>query len=866
VRVTFISTLKRWFRHRAQRDFEFKSQPTYWKIRRVFAKVYHHLVTKRFYATEAGRNIAQSSQIIAILAKQIVKDVIVAFGIFAIAVVADQALQSSGIGLAEHHWPGLASNLRSWTESASNNNDQIQSFLNTVVQLAGLFLTLYFTAISLIASTVYARVPGDVRTLAVDEKVGNVYIRVVAILGAIAILYLLGSVLGLQIGLIGILAIGTLSITSLFSFLVLGKRTFNFFQPTVFVQFLVNELAKWIKLSSGGKRTTQTPSLQDYYRRRAEGNLRTYRDIVSLATTEEFHRIEADALVTLLNFTVDIATFYERRKPAISSQSLWFEKINKHRQWLTVGHTELELALATGRPIDPELVPNLYWFEEWCQALIEKASHALTIRDDSQHWFKFANRLYHRLEEFGHLFAIEEALLFFRSQREEIGLLLQQTKPAAGFASDASNRRLGFYIGAIAFVCSDLIAILIGFARRLEEITDESLPVLAENLLRNQPEAIYSARLPRAVIAETESISASLRAEELIEGKIVTPEWYVSQLLGRGFIEFIKASCLSFITELEETFEQNVREQQNAGQHLFAAQIISSGIEACDKLHVHFANARRCVERLEKLRKVQDIPWTDVNWKELHEQISQLHGKLMAYAADILPPLEQVPATRYWPDYFGQLYSFVAREAYLAMSRGNEDLFGKLFPSLFASGILANQKLRQQFKDREPRTMIALSSGPLEDIIALSGYAKLFTELDGKAFYTFVTRTWDVYLASFESPKNPLMAITALLEYRTGDFFMPARDLERTGWQQNFERLLRDRKILQEHQSGYDAPREPAHPSKLIQEISRGGILMEHASDVFLVDYVMPKLAGEKITFPYTARNLAEALRRNRAQ
>ena len=158
--------------------------------------------------------------------------------------------------------------------------------------------------------------------------------------------------------------------------------------------------------------------------------------------------------------------------------------------------------------------------------------------------------------------------------------------------------------------------------------------------------------------------------------------------------------------------------------------------------------------------------------------------------------------------------------------------------------------------------MLVLSSGPVEDIIALSGYAKLFSELDEKDYYGDVAKTWDAYLADFPEPKNPLKAIVALLEYRTGDFSMPARDLERTGWHQNFQRLLRERGLLTDGLSRYESSR-PRHSSRIIQAITRGGMMMmEHASDVFLIDYVMPKLVGEQVTFPYTARHLAEELER----
>jgi hypothetical protein len=860
--MRFISALKRSLRDKAQRDFELKSQPAYWRLRRLFRKAQHFLVTRRFYTVEAGRNLAESSRILAALTRHVVVDVVAACGMFAILLAADYALQTIGIPFAAHHWPALAASLDGWSDSVSKNSDQLRELLNTIVQLAGLFLTLYFTAISLIASTVYARVPGDVRTLAVDEKVGNVYIRIVAILGALAILYVVGGILGLQIGLVGLATVATLSIVSLFSFLFLGKRTFNFFQPATFVQFIVNELAKWIKLAACHRRSSQTPSLQDYYRRRADSNLTTYLNIVSLATREEFNRIEAQALLTLLRFTVDVLTFYERQKSRIPSASLWFEQVNRHPQWLTAGHTELELALATGRPIDPQRVPNPLWFEERSQRLIEKVSRALSNRDDAEHWFTFANRLYHRLEEMGYLFAIDEALLIFRCQRNEIYSFVRSVEFPASFTVDSSNRRLSFCIGAIAYVCSDLIAALIGFARRLKEVTAESLRQLASDVLRSRTRVVYSRKLPRAVLEEIESLFASLGAEKLVEERILTPEWYISQLIARCFIENIKTACLSFAAELENTFVQSARAQQKAGRNLFAAQVVSSGVEACEKLHVHVENARKCVDELNTLRKVEDIRWPEIVWKDLHEKIHDAYKSLMYIAADILPELEKLPTSRYWPDYFGQLYSVVARESYLEMRRGDEALFKRLFPSLFMSSILANQKLRNELKDRDARTMLALSSGPVEDIVALSGYAKLFSELDGKDYYSLVARTWDLYLAEFPEPKNPLKTIVALLEYRTGDFSMPARDLERTGWQQNFKRLLHERGLVTDRYSRYDRRSQPRHSSRIILAICRGGMFMEHASDVFLVDYVMPKLVGEQITFPYTARHLAEELQR----
>jgi hypothetical protein len=772
--------------------------------------------------------------------------VLFALALFGLLLLADWSFDAHGISLLAQYSPRLATTVLHWKEVASVNYGSIQSFIGTIVQLSGLFLTLYFTAVSVIASAVYARVPGDVRTLVVEEKVGNIYVRIVAILGAITILYLLTGVIGVRIGIVGLGVIGALSVVSLFSFLVLGKRAFNFFQPTALVQYVVNDVANWMTLAARRKRSLQTRSLQDYFRRRAEARLGTYRNIVSLVTKEEFHRIESDALITLLQGTIELVTFYANRKSAISSESLWFEKISKHANWLTVGHTQLDMALRTGRPVDPELVPNFLWVEERAGTILHTASSSLTAREDPRPWFDFANRLYYRLEKLAHVFAVEEALLFFRSQRKEIGSLVDGCKLQPTSGSDESNQQLSFYLGALSFVSSDLMAISIGFARRAQEVTEDSIRALADDLLSDNPTQLYSSHLPRAVLTKSESLLNNLRAEKFVENQIFTPSWYVRQLLARSFIEYFRDTCSLLISEAEQTLQPKLDTYKPDEQYLLLAEVISSGIEVCDKLHAHFGWIEKCVDLLNRFRQVKDVPWSDVDFRAHHDRISGLHAKLMLAAANILFPLDSLPRSRYWPDYFGQMYTFVAREAYLAMERGDESSFAKLFTPLFAASISANQRLRDELKDREPQVMLAWSTSPLQDIVEVSGYAKLFSELDGKSFYNLVVKIWNKYLDTFDDPTIPLRSVTALLTYRRGNFFSAARDFERGAWKQSFERLLRERRLLGDP-FDYDMRPQVTHASKLIREFTRSGIGLEDASDVFVVDFIMPRLKGLEV-------------------
>src|SRR5437762_1414641 len=121
LRMKFISVVRRSLRHKAQRQFELKSQPRYWRLRLAFAKAEHFLVTRRLYTVEAGRNLAESSRILGALTKHVAIDVVAAVVIFGILLSADYALQRIGIPLLAHHWPAFAASLGGLYQTVLNN-------------------------------------------------------------------------------------------------------------------------------------------------------------------------------------------------------------------------------------------------------------------------------------------------------------------------------------------------------------------------------------------------------------------------------------------------------------------------------------------------------------------------------------------------------------------------------------------------------------------------------------------------------------------------------------------------------------------------------------------------------------------------
>jgi hypothetical protein len=171
-------TLVRWLRHAAQRRYEWQLRPAYWHLRRHLLSLDFWLGKGIFRSKKQARESIESASIVAGILRTIVGQATAAIVLV------------GGLWFLDRYVPTVA--------AIQIKTDLYASLLSTVAQVSGVFLGLYFTAVSVVASTVYARVPGDVRSVLMREKVGTVYVRMVALLGAASILLLAMTAGGVQ--------------------------------------------------------------------------------------------------------------------------------------------------------------------------------------------------------------------------------------------------------------------------------------------------------------------------------------------------------------------------------------------------------------------------------------------------------------------------------------------------------------------------------------------------------------------------------------------------------------------------------------------------------------------------------------------
>ena len=220
------------------------------------------------------------------------------------------------------------------------------TFFTTVMQVSGALLGLYFTAISVVASTTYAKAPGGARSLVIHERVGYLYFRSLAFLTVVTTVMVATLSFHRSVGVLNTALVAALSIYSILGFVALGLQAFQLFDPSFLVPYLKQQLIKSIDAVTPAAPEWEDVSLQDYHRRLVETHLGNYESLVLIASRED--NLDGRALVKLGTGLFESLRMYSTQKSTISTVSYWFKRDQGHKSWLLPPHGEAEVALETG--------------------------------------------------------------------------------------------------------------------------------------------------------------------------------------------------------------------------------------------------------------------------------------------------------------------------------------------------------------------------------------------------------------------------------------------------------------------------------------------------------------------------------------
>ena len=410
----------------------------------------------------------------------------------------------------------------------------------SVVGAEAVFLALYFTTVGVVAATSYAHVPVGIRELFVRERRGGIYVRVVLLTLIVGLAIVVGPlVTGRHVHGLSIVFFSALGVMSAVILVRLGFRLFYFFDPSALSEPLPRLLLQSMKAASTSKSDPGSAG-QDFARQNAVRVVSLYQELCILVEGRELK--DARAPWQLAQQLLGCWGVYSFIKPTIPTKSRWFQDTPQYPNWLTLDHNQLSTALETRTSVQPTLAPDPLWIERRLADMVADLVLELGRTQDPEAAVALADKCFELMQELALHQQVDEARLLRQAVDRSLAEIAASAVGAGGQPvvryALAQRRIMGF------------ITFWLGLARAYESFDAEKFSRRVDRAVANV-ENMYRARASRNLLAFLEEVREGESFERDVEGRIVTPAWWVHHLAARHLARDLVAEVDGFVKEIE---------------------------------------------------------------------------------------------------------------------------------------------------------------------------------------------------------------------------------------------------------------------------------------------------------------------------
>lgn len=730
-------------------------------------------------------------------------------------------------------------------------SEELGLLIATVVTITGVFLGLYFTALSAVAGNLFMRAPERLQALFLRERKGSQYIKTLVLTMIIGIIYLLLRSFGYQVGFMGPVFITILAIYAVIRFMALGFQTFYFINTQEAASILTGDVAYSIDNASAGKRGWKKDYLQEHHRKQAKNALDTLSNLVDFGIDPI--KLSGSQLLDISKFTAGLLNYYIKKKKSIPTESKWFATKYEHQNWLITEEAAVNMALNTGTSLQPKDVRDQLWFEEACLDVIIKIFEHLVLTkqwSQAQHCLEGVVTV---AESAGSNFYTDTAKLINEKISNSVSKKIIETDNPKEEDDKHGHLAIIDSLGRLP------IAVLVSLSRYLNERDCNKLISEIDRVKWLRETSIYTSELPGSMLANMETTQKGYQNEVLIEGKPVSEQWYLRTITTQQYLIHLN-KYYDYIKSLNaEFYEANFNTLLKKHKIVQAAHITDRWTEYSNKLLSLGWNVQKFVSGCEDQKKIQDLSWITIDAETEKTILQNYNQTSIDKMAQLIMPLSLLPKTELkdLPDYFGQAYTFGVEAVYIAAMENDKDRLEDLFSSVFAGALKAYTRTREDVEGWAEQSIILVSSEPLEDILALSGFIKIYSELhNNQELWKVCKDTWDSYLTSHSNPRSMIEMFAAFSNYRDAQLgvLMPKAVL-RTTWDARLHQTLRSSGIRIDTFGASPFSEEPevTHDSPLIRVIARrNGLLSFEVRSIFFVTYLSKHVAVEGVDIDFS--------------
>lgn len=717
------------------------------------------------------------------------------------------------------------------------------TMLSVFAQLAGVFLGLYFASIGLLVSTVYAKASANVRNLFIAEKTGSFYIKIIIQLCAVSTLLMALQSATLIVGMTSLIYISFLAMLSILSFVKIANRTSNLYNPAAFLGHIVSDLMLYLKAISPGSIFWKNASLQNHYKELAESTIETFHSIFRIMNDKDFNESQHESLKYLSTTAIQLFNHYILIKNGIPKDSYWFRRNNEYPDWFTVSDISLGQSIRTSTPLQANQVIDYLWFETELNKIFKMCFKLMIKNNDLIGTRSLGLNIQQVSLNLGQKLAYEEAMLLINTLKD-LAKSYFETVITTDYLFDDTQREMGVIIADMSYFA--WINFLIGSSERFKLINVDTFTSLVSNINWGRQDVINSIDLPETVLFDLQSINDLVRFEIQIEGKIISPYWYINGLAAAAFIKYIDKMVQELLKWLEKSV-QIIPTLVEKKHYIFAAQIIERGVELCTKTKEKLNIIKSVHENLNQLRKSSNIPWTPIDWDELTARVNRVEEYFYKSLSTLIDKLIDIPQKKKFPDYLGFSYIFLSERAYFVLQLNQPVLFKEISTNLFFVIFKIRDRLLKQLNHLNEKDKVQISIGPFLDMIEISGYAIIYSELYSENFWTDLELLWDNLIDKAPNPEEVCKAIKAYIDSGNN----PTLDMRHFEWQRVFSAKVKELGFIQSRYGHMNDASNNLHSSAIIRAMVSGGEICYTGQDIFIALYLMKKCTFEEGTIPH---------------
>ena len=554
----------------------------------------------------------------------------------------------------------------------------------------------------------------------------------------------------------------------------------------------------------------------------ASRSLRILAELIDL--TKDRGSVDRGRLADMVERLLTLVKFYSGRKHLLAPSSAWFLHEPVYPRWLEANDSEVSIALETSTPLQPRLEPSTDWLERRAAEITAAAIEACAAANDQDSVLRITNEVAATANVLSRRYRIDDAIVFSTIVKNRCWSIRGEN-PAVAAASAAPP----------IFLAN----LLLGWREAISNWPDEIRATVDTTKWDRKSTSAVHIRGSRRVWIAAQQLLMQVKAEHDIEGRRVTPDWYLRLALADACI----LSLREFATELPKHLEEFLSPTPAHPSLEVNAMTDSQALQALARVQLVADTLSPAAENLEQLRMGNDRQEVE-EFQGLDKCIKTCRAEVLQRIADALIQL-QPEQSKSEPDLFGTAHFTLIHHTEGAIADGDVALVTEVFPKVLSSAFVLQEHVLSTYLTPAQQINSALLD-PTVDILDLSGLAMIYATLRDDQSDVPIRLAWTSMLNSLPGLTPDLAAKLVLDRLEIADSYsrlgITPRDIARTGWETRLSKKIVEAGFAPPAYNSFGKPQPWSAPPliKMLGILDRGGPMWLKPYAIFAAEVIAP--------------------------